>query len=73
MTVPFNTEPTAFYMLPDGRLFSVARRVNVGLKEWMLVGYAEHDPYVHYVIEQEAKPMPGAPMPRLRLVDAGDA
>ena len=63
---------TAFYQLADGRLMSLSRRINVGLRDWMLVGWAEGDPYPHYVMERDARPMPGAPMPRIRLVGEGE-
>ena len=63
---------TCFYQLPDGRLFCLAERINAGAKDWLLKGWAAGDPFPHYIMEREAKPMPGAPMPGLRLVDAAD-
>ena len=62
---------SAFYQLTDGRLMAVTETIEAGPAK-LLKGYVEGVRHVTIRRADEAKPMPGAPMPRLRVVGGGE-
>ena len=62
---------TAFYQLTDGRLMCVTETIEAGPCK-LLRGYVEGVRQVTIRRADEAKPMPGAPIPGLHLVGEGE-
>jgi hypothetical protein len=62
-----------FYRIKEtGQLMCVTERVPAGPVGFMLKGFVQGVGPVTMRKESECEPMPGAPMPRLRVVSAGD-